>query len=238
MNINLFTSNQPRHIALAERLARVASVTVFCEATTVHTGKREGLHRRSDTMERYFRHVLAAERTVFGGLRPFTVPACIMAMGDLSQLDPAMIPPGNCVVFASSYIQGPVCDELLRRGAVNIHMGVSPQYRGSSCNFWAAYDGHPELVGATIHLLSKGLDNGGVLDTIVAPAEADPWIRGMKAVESVHHRLVGRIQDGTLFGRAGVPQDRALQIRYSKGIEFTDAVAEEFMRRHHRYTCP
>ena len=42
-------------------------------------------------------------------------------------------------------------------------MGVSPYYRGTSCNFWAIYDDNPSYVGSTIHLLSKGLDSGDIL---------------------------------------------------------------------------
>ena len=30
-------------------------------------------------------------------------------------------------------------------------LGISPQYRGSSCNFWALYDNNPHLVGATMN---------------------------------------------------------------------------------------
>ena len=42
-------------------------------------------------------------------------------------------------------------------------MGVSPQYRGSSCDIWAMYDRHPHWVGATLHLLSAGLDSGPMI---------------------------------------------------------------------------
>ena len=42
-------------------------------------------------------------------------------------------------------------------------MGISPYYRGSACNFWALYDKNPQFVGATIHYLSEGLDDGDIL---------------------------------------------------------------------------
>lgn len=42
-------------------------------------------------------------------------------------------------------------------------MGLSPYYRGTDCNFWALYDKKPQYVGATIHLLSKGIDSGPTL---------------------------------------------------------------------------
>ena len=46
---------------------------------------------------------------------------------------------------------------LLRKKALNIHMGISPYYRGTDCNFWAIYDGFPNYVGGTVMKLSKKL---------------------------------------------------------------------------------
>ena len=61
------------------------------------------------------------------------------------------------------YIKGPLVNFLIKKKAINIHMGISPYYRGADCNFWAMYDGNSHLVGATIHMLSKGLDSGSIL---------------------------------------------------------------------------
>ena len=67
------------------------------------------------------------------------------------------------IFFGSSYIKGPLVNFLIKKKAINIHMGISPYYRGADCNFWAMYDGNSHLVGATIHMLSKGLDSGAIL---------------------------------------------------------------------------
>ena len=66
------------------------------------------------------------------------------------------------IVFGASFIKGWLVDFLIKNKAINIHMGLSPYYRGSSCNFWAMYDNNPNYVGATIHYLSKGLDSGEI----------------------------------------------------------------------------
>ena len=67
------------------------------------------------------------------------------------------------VVFGFSCIKGPLGDFLVKHRAKNIHMGVSPYYRGALCNFWALFDARPDLVGATINVLSKKLDGGSML---------------------------------------------------------------------------
>ena len=79
------------------------------------------------------------------------------------------------IVFGSSFIKGELANFLIKKKAINIHMGVSPYYRGTDCNFWALYDNNPHLVGATIHFLSKGLDNGPILYHAMSKIRKNPY---------------------------------------------------------------
>lgn len=137
------------------------------------------------------------------------------------------------VVFGSSYIKGWLVDFLISKNALNIHMGLSPYYRGSSCNFWALYDGNPAYVGATIHMLSKGLDNGNMLfHCIPKLKEGDTSFDfTMRSVLVAHEGLVEAIQNNSIFSMPAVKQDKALEIRYTKNVEFTDSVVSEFLSR-------
>lgn len=238
MRISVFTSNQPRHLALCEILSRVAdSLYAIHESNTVFPGKVSDFFNKSKVMQEYFSHVIAAERKVFGEIRflPANVYQLPIRMGDLSLLDPALLQSALdadlIVVFGSSYIRGELIDKLVERRAINIHMGVSPYYRGSSCNFWALYDGSPDLVGSTIHLLSRSLDSGDILfHALPAGGEIDPFVLGMKAVNAAHQSLARTIADGSVFTMEPVRQDKKREIRYSRGAEFTDSVASEYLR--------
>lgn len=46
---------------------------------------------------------------------------------------------------------------------INIHAGITPQYRGVHGGYWAVVNNDPEHCGVTIHLVDKGIDTGGVL---------------------------------------------------------------------------
>jgi phosphoribosylglycinamide formyltransferase-1 len=46
---------------------------------------------------------------------------------------------------------------------INLHLGLSPYYRGAGTNFWPLVNGEPEYVGATIHYLDAGLDSGPII---------------------------------------------------------------------------
>jgi folate-dependent phosphoribosylglycinamide formyltransferase PurN len=46
---------------------------------------------------------------------------------------------------------------------VNTHAGITPRYRGMHGGYWALAEGHPELVGTTVHLIDPGIDTGAAL---------------------------------------------------------------------------
>src|SRR5215213_7217249 len=89
MTITVFTSNQPRHIALIESLAKIATrVCAIQECNTIFPGQVEDFFRKSPVMQDYFSRVIAAEHEVFGRTRllPPNVRSMSMKMGDLSRV--------------------------------------------------------------------------------------------------------------------------------------------------------
>ena len=239
MRITVFTSNQPRHVSLIEALADIADeVFAIQECNTVFPGQSEDFFRKSDVMRDYFSRVMSAEEQVFGkprfpgrGVRQLPI-----RMGDLNKLDlssfGAAMDADRFIVFGASYIKGPLVELLVSRGAINIHMGVSPFYRGSSTNFWAMYDHRPKYVGATIHQLSTGLDSGPILFHAFPKSQrVDPFVHGMRCVRAAHVAAVESIRSGRIDKITPVPQDKTLQLRYSKNAQFTDAVASEYLDR-------
>ena len=239
MRITVFTSNQPRHVALIEALAGIADeVFAVQECNTVFPGQVADFFRKSEVMQRYFQRVIAAEQQVFGQSRfvPKKVRNLPIKMGDLNLLSMEVLQPALeadvYVVFGASYIKGPLCDFLVGRGALNIHMGISPYYRGSSTNFWAMYDRRPEYVGATIHRLTTGLDSGPMLYHAFPAVDVyEPFVLGMEAVEAAHVSLVERIASGEIETFVPLKQDQERQLRYTRNADFTDEVAGEYLER-------
>lgn len=239
MKISVFTSNQPRHLGFIEKLAAVAeAVFAVVETTTALPGQVEDFYQKSSVMQAYFSRVQEAETSLFGYHRPLPENVRVMAikMGDLSKLTEEhlsqVLTSDYYLVFGSSFIRGWLADTLVSRGAVNIHMGLSPYYRGTACNFWAMYDNRPAYVGATVHLLSHGLDSGPVLFHVAPSFEGqDPFLFSMAAVSEVQNTLVSKLAQGILGSIIPVEQDSSLGIRYSRNRDFTDKVAAEFIRR-------
>jgi len=49
------------------------------------------------------------------------------------------------------------------QGVINVHPGVLPKYRGSSCVEWAIFN--DDQVGNTAHFMSEGYDEGPIIQT-------------------------------------------------------------------------
>jgi methionyl-tRNA formyltransferase len=78
--------------------------------------------------------------------------------------------------------------ELVGRFAgrfLNLHLGLSPYYRGSGTNYFPLVNEEPEYVGATFMFLDQGIDTGKIIHQIrarVYPGDT---------VHSIGNRLIG-----------------------------------------------
>lgn len=54
------------------------------------------------------------------------------------------------------------------KGAINIHGALLPQYRGANPTQWAILNGEFET-GATLHVMTSGIDEGPILDQVKIP---------------------------------------------------------------------
>ncbi len=66
------------------------------------------------------------------------------------------------VVFGTDLIKPPLL-ALEEWSMINMHLGLSPYYRGTATNFYPLLNEEPEYVGATIHRLDAGIDSGPIL---------------------------------------------------------------------------
>lgn len=240
MKITLFSSNQPRHLNLAKELAKIADEVFFIsEVNSIIPEETANFRDKSEVMQRYFAKVILAEKRVFGDIDflPDNIHQLAIKGGDLNLLTDRQLRDALSsdiyIVFGASYIKGWLVDFLVANQALNIHMGISPYYRGSSCNFWALYDYNPAYVGATIHMLSKGLDSGDMLfHCLPNLIEADSAFDfTMRSVSAAHFGLCRSIKNQTILSMNRTKQDRSLELRYTRDSEFNEKIANEFLKR-------
>lgn len=238
MNITIFTSNSLRHIHLINSLSTVSkNCYAIVEGKTLFPGKIKDFFKKSKIMKNYFDKVNHAEAKFFRKNKFINkgVKTKFIKQGDLNFLKKEQI--GEAlnsdlyIIFGASYIKGWLANFLIKKKAINIHMGLSPFYRGSSCNFWAIYDKNPEYVGATIHLLSKGLDSGNILyHCLPSTKYTNIFEYTMSSVISAQKCLEKMIINRSIFKIKPVKQNKSLQIRYTKNKNFNDKLLKNFFK--------
>ena len=233
MNITLITSDQIRHNYLVNLLSNIATkLNVIQEKKTFFSNQ----NKISNLMKNYFLKVDEAQKKIFGNtaidkknknikllsLEDRELEKCSLNfLSDFLNSD-------IFIVFGSSFIKKDLVNFLIDHNALNIHLGISPYYRGMDCNFWALFDNNPHLVGATIHLLSKGLDSGPILYHALSEIKEDPFIYTMSTVKSAFESIAQKIENKTIFEHTPEIQDKSKEIKYSKKNEFNDEVIKKF----------
>lgn len=240
MNITLFTSNKSRHNYLINLLSKIADKLFVVQETEKHfSDMKSNYYSKSLLMKKYFQNVNKAQSVFFGNLsdKNFNSNIDILSIefGNLNSYSMSslkrFLKSDIYIVFGSSYIKGELVNFLVKNKTINIHMGVSPYYRGTACNFWALYDDNPHLVGATIHILSKGLDSGPMLYHAMSNIKKDPFLYTMSTVKSAFHSISERIKDNSIFKINPIFQNKKLEIRYSKKIEFTENILINYFNK-------
>ena len=240
MKITLFTSNNYRHNYLINLLSNICEeLWVVQESGTLFTGKNGGKYPGSEIIENYFNYVKEAENKIFKkenvnknlkNIKTLSIVSSELNNLSLSYLN-NFLKSDIYIVFGSSYIKGSLIDFLISQKAINIHAGVSPYYRGTDCNFWALYDDNPHLVGATIHMLSKGLDSGPMLYHAMSNIKTNPFEYTMSTVKSAFHSIAEKIKDKSIFEINPTIQNKDNEIRYSKKIEFNEKVIKNYFKK-------
>jgi folate-dependent phosphoribosylglycinamide formyltransferase PurN len=66
------------------------------------------------------------------------------------------------VLFGTSIIKEQLLEKYPNR-IINLHLGLSPYYRGSATNLFPYYYKEPECVGGTVHVATAAVDKGDIL---------------------------------------------------------------------------
>ena len=167
--IVLLTGNQLRHRYVASRIAaNLQLVGVLQEGKAKLVAKPEELSDDDRTViDQHFSQRGDAERKLLGEAIPLPeVPVRKVEHGGSNTPEVfdwvQSLKPDYIVLYGTSIIKAPLLSAYDGR-MINIHLGLSPYYRGTGTNFWPLVDRCPECVGATIHLAVLSVDAGAIL---------------------------------------------------------------------------
>lgn len=126
------------------------------------------------TLPKYKRHSSEVIEKLFGEkFSSGSLPACdtVISVYDINDSRAVQfvrdLSPDIVLVHGTNLLRKPMLDlaNILRLGFINLHTGLSPYSRGGNSNLFMLLEGHPELVGVTVHVIDPGIDSGDILVT-------------------------------------------------------------------------
>jgi phosphoribosylglycinamide formyltransferase 1 len=176
--IVILTGNELRHqyfrlkVASAENICVLAS---YCESDEKSLKHRTNQNQDSSDLQKL--HVIArdqAERDFFeeavGSIEDKS-KSRVISKGSINDenivKEIKALSPDLLVCYGSSLIKSSLLNDYEGR-FLNVHLGLSPYYRGSGTNVWPLINGEPFMVGATFMYIDAGIDTGKIIHQIRA----------------------------------------------------------------------
>ncbi|MBX7491518.1 formyl transferase [Helicobacter turcicus] len=190
--IIILTSDALRHTFMRKALALDENIKVlksYCE-------KQSAIFKASFKDEFQSRHLQARDQSEkdffesFVELSPDYSNPCYIeknAINTQEKFDEILaLKPDLLVAYGCSILK-PHLIKAFRDRILNVHLGLSPYYRGSGTNFFPFVNGELEYIGATFMYMDEGIDTGDIIHQIQAE------IYPNDDMHKIGNRLIARI---------------------------------------------
>jgi methionyl-tRNA formyltransferase len=232
LRVMVLCGRSPRHLFVANALCEAAEVVAIVQETgSAFSWKKLFKTLRPDNFLRKAWRWLRDRRRYtgnregrffFGERSPrFDRPELVREFPHINHPDVLALvrelKPDLLAVFGTSLIRGDLLKEG-RLGIANLHGGLSPEYRGADCTFWALYNGEPEQVGCTLHWIDAGIDTGRLIAHVspeILPDDDELGLfwRSVQTSAGVYAEFLRRLAAGERFGQSQPHKGRLYQVK-------------------------
>ena len=165
IKIVIFTSNQFRHLAFIEYLSKSKKIKII--KTYIEKKNEHKVKLKKPLEKKYFKERKKYEKKYFFKKNQNTHKqyeigfiSTNKCMNEIKKIKPDLI-----VVYGSSVIKGKIIKEFKKK-IINVHLGLSPYYRGSGTNIFPFINKELQYLGATFMYLDLGIDTGKIIHQI------------------------------------------------------------------------
>lgn len=128
---------------------------------------------------RHFENRDEAEKRYFGKQTPPDCETLVVTRDTLNTKEAAdFVRKLDCdaaIIFGTALIKDPLLSTLPEH-TLNMHLGLSPRYRGSATLFWPFYFLEPQYAGSTFHYIVAEPDAGNIVHQVVPPLALEDHI--------------------------------------------------------------
>jgi hypothetical protein len=244
LKLLVLCGRSPRHLYVANALCHAGDVQAIVQETgsafswkkLLKTLRPENLFRKAWRWLRDRRRYTGGGEAAFffGDAAPrLDRPDLVREVPHINHPDvlalARQLQPDLIAVFGTSLIRGELLT-LGRLGITNLHGGLSPEYRGADCTFWALYNGEPQKVGCTLHWIDAGIDTGGLIAHVSPEVRPDDdelrlfW-RAVQTSADAYAELVLRLATGERFGQRQSHKGQLYQVK-QRGLRHERVVGQ------------
>ncbi|MFZ3043655.1 MAG: formyltransferase family protein [Minisyncoccia bacterium] len=173
MKILLFSADHPRHLFIHSAVLKhfdVCGVVYMQRENIVPEPPAVVLPHDAENFRRHFADRHAAEQKYFGEIKIEDIASGV----PIHRCDPQSLnspevaefvqtcAPDMVFIFGVKIIKDPVLS-VLPKDRVNMHVGLSPWYKGAATLFWPFYNMQPQFCGVTFHQIVPAADAGAII---------------------------------------------------------------------------
>lgn len=169
--------DQPRHLYYANKIVdKFPMVGGIVQERGISVPKEpEGLSPiDSANWRQHFEERADAETKYFGKQKLPDIPLLKVNKDTLNDIDAVefvkKVKPDMAIVFGTGMIREPLVSALPPK-TINLHLGLSPRYRGAATLFWPFYFLEPNWAGTTFHHIVHSPDAGDIIHQVVPELE-------------------------------------------------------------------
>lgn len=235
MKIVIFTGNSIRHKFVANSLSKKVDDSLII-SECINSDWLSDQSNESASITEHFKQRHATEKQFFSGNDFFignVLPILYKEVNFQFVFETIQeFKPDIMFVFGSSIIKEPILS-LTPKAFVNLHLGISPYYRGSGTNFWPFVNNELEYVGSTILHLDPGIDTGDIITHVRPKFEIDDDVHtiGCKVIkESILaiSKIINKIKHGERLDR--IKQWKVENEKYYKNKDFDEIILDEYKK--------
>lgn len=235
MKVVILTSNAIRHKFFANKIyENFKECLIFSETKSLDS---DISNQNPTTIERHFYDRFITEKKYFQGNDDFLGKAISIDRGEINSPDTIEkirnFHPDVILVFGSSILKEEIIKMVPKGKFLNMHLGISPYYRGSGTNFWPFVNNELEFVGATILHIDPGIDTGDIVTHVRPTFEMNDNVHtiGCKVIQKgteMMIKILDTINNGKLINRT--KQWNVSKEKYYKMKDFDEKALEKYFQ--------
>lgn len=191
--IVLLTGNELRHIFFKKYMSiqdEIEVIASFCESDNGNIVRKVSQQENNKLRKKHLEERNKSEISFFKKFCDESIDksnSIFINRGDINLtqninkiklLNPDLIISYGCSIIKSDLL------EVFKDKFINIHLGISPYYRGSGTNFWPFVENELSAIGTTFMHIDSGIDTGAIIHQVRAKIEHND------SVHSIGNRLI------------------------------------------------